>query len=89
MTEQLKPRTKPRRSLRRTVLSLGVAALVAAWLPFLVIYSGAPTPRSVAVTTVSGKQRAVIVTSASGTRSTLLASAAPNVQPTLVSTRSS
>jgi hypothetical protein len=89
MTDQSKPRTKRRRSLYRTVLSLGVAALVAAWLPFLVLYTAAPTQRAVAVTSVAGKQRTVIVTSASGTRSTVLASAAPNVQPTLVSTHSS
>jgi hypothetical protein len=89
MTDRLKPRMKPRRSLFRTVLSLGVAALVAAWLPFLVLYGGASAPRTAVVTTVSGNQRAVIVTSASGTRSTVLASAAPSGQPTLVSTRSS
>jgi hypothetical protein len=89
MTNQLKPRSKPRRSLYRTVLSLGVAALVAAWLPFMVLYTSAPAPRRTVVTAVSGKQRAVIVTSASGTRSTVLASAAPNAQPTYVSTRSS
>ena len=34
-------RPRPRASLRRTVLGIAVAALLAAWLPFSVFYMGA------------------------------------------------
>jgi hypothetical protein len=42
-----------RRSLYRTVLSLAIAALVAAWLPFSVLYVTALNKRSTPMTAIS------------------------------------
>ncbi len=58
MTEQppSKPTTQaPRRrpSLYRTVLSLGIAAIVAAWLPFSVLYIDALSKRAATVNSTS------------------------------------
>ncbi len=77
MTEQAssKPmaRAAPRRaSLYRRVLSLGIAAVVAAWLPFSVLYVSALSNRAATVSAVSapragsGAPTRQVVTTASG-----------------------
>jgi len=66
MTE-LPPR-RGRPSLYRTVLSIAVAALIAAWLPFSVMYVDALNKRvAVPATVVTSKSgRAVVITRTSG-----------------------
>ncbi len=68
-----RPRSRP--ALYRTVLSLAVAALVAAWIPFSVFYvsalntHSAPTAISAPATASAGARagnRPVIITTASG-----------------------
>jgi hypothetical protein len=65
--------TNPRRharSLYRTVLSLAIAAVVAAWLPFTVMYVTAlhKPPASVAAISAPGATRSTtrVITTASG-----------------------
>ena len=58
MTEQTPakptaPAARPRPSLYRTVLSLGIAAIVAAWLPFSVLYINALSKRVATVNATS------------------------------------
>jgi hypothetical protein len=66
MTEHPPRRRRP--SLYRTVLSIAVAVLVAAWLPFSVMYVDALNKRAaVPATVVSSKSgRPVVVTRTSG-----------------------
>ena len=59
MTNQAQPPVgtsggRRRLSLYRTVLSVAVAALVAAWLPFSVLYVNAVTKHAVTVATARG-----------------------------------
>ena len=69
--------TRRRRSVYRTVLSLGVAAIVAAWLPFSMLYINALSNRSAAA-------------SVSGTPSVQISSAGhPATTRTPVTTRTS
>ena len=69
MTDQTPPRrpapARPRRSLYRTVLSLGIAAIAATWLPFSFLYINALNHRSPAVATLTAP-------SATGVRTTSL-----------------
>ena len=63
------PRTVPRRrrSLHRTVLSLAVAAVVAAWLPFSVFYFGAlAKPPAISTVAVKNGHPVVITRTSSG-----------------------
>jgi hypothetical protein len=58
MTDQTPPKAPPRgarrrASLYRTVLSLGIAAIVAAWLPFSVLYINALSNRVATVKATS------------------------------------
>jgi hypothetical protein len=58
MTDQTPPKAparaaRRRASLYRTVLSLGIAAIVAAWLPFSVLYINALSNRVATVTATS------------------------------------
>jgi hypothetical protein len=69
MTDQTSPRraapARPRRSLYRTVLSLGIAAIAATWLPFSFLYINSLNHRSPAVA-------ALTAPSATGARATTL-----------------
>lgn len=51
-----------RRSLHRTIASIAVAALVAAWLPFTAFYVSALQPRPVIQTVAAGNGTRVITT---------------------------
>lgn len=87
--------THVRRPLYRTVLSLGIAALVAAWLPFTVLYVTAlrhkPAAQITSVTYSHGRPTIVTRTSGGQTITTAAGSTtgqqAPAVQP--VTTRAS
>lgn len=91
--------TKPRRrgrSLYRTVLSLAVAAIVAAWLPFSVMYVTALHKRPATVTAISapGANRSTtrVITTASGATRVVAVNGSPAAQtivPTPVVTRDS
>lgn len=88
-TSKINPRsTRPRRRpLYRTVLSIAVAAVVGAWLPFSVMYVNAVTKQPAHIAIVQGKGRTVVTSRTSGA-----AAAQPSPagqQPTFVSTRSS
>jgi hypothetical protein len=48
-----KPRARQRRSLYRTVLSLGIAAIAATWLPFSFLYINALSKHAATVTATS------------------------------------
>jgi hypothetical protein len=82
MTE-LPPRRR-RPSLYRTVLSIAVAALVAAWLPFSVIYVDALNKRAAAPATVvaSKSGRAVVITRTSGGQTVQTSAPATTGTPT-------
>lgn len=79
-------RTGRRRpSLYRTVLSLGIAAVVAAWLPFSMFYITAVNKRATPVSAISaphstGKTR--VVTTASGATQVVSASASTGTAST-------
>jgi hypothetical protein len=73
-----------RTSLRRTVLGIAVAALVAAWLPFLVLYTGTASNSSVVVS----KSGSAVVTKTSGGQ-TRVVSGSPSAVAQPVSTRTS
>jgi hypothetical protein len=78
--------TKPRRrrSLYRTVLSLAVAAVVAAWLPFTVMYVTALHKRPATVTAISapGATRSTtrVITTASGATRVIAVNGSPAAQ---------
>lgn len=68
MTDQTPPKApargaRRRVSLYRTVLSLGIAAIVASWLPFSVLYINALSNR---VATVKASSPVKIASAASG-----------------------
>jgi hypothetical protein len=103
MTDQTPPRrpapTRPRRSLYRTVLSLGIAAIAATWLPFSFLYINSLSHRSPAVAALTapsatGARSATLtpvttrVSAAAGATSAP-ASAAQTAAPTPVVTRAS
>jgi hypothetical protein len=91
--------TKPRRrtrSLYRTVLSLAVAAIVAACLPFSVMYVTALHKRPATVTAISApgatKSTTRVITTASGATRVVAVNGTPAPQafgPTPVVTRDS
>jgi hypothetical protein len=94
-----RPATTPRRrgrSLYRTVLSLAVAAMIAAALPFSAMYVTALHKRPANVTAISlpalSGNTARVITTASGTTRVVPASGSPGVPatfPTPVITRDS
>jgi hypothetical protein len=98
MTRTRQP-TNPRRharSLYRTVLSLAIAAVVAAWLPFTVMYVTAlhKPPASVAAISAPGATRSTtrVITTASGATRLVTVNGTPAGQaivPTPVVTRDS
>ncbi|HEX5194359.1 MAG TPA: hypothetical protein VFW09_16290 [Solirubrobacteraceae bacterium] len=82
MTDRTRPtatskRQSRRRSLYRHVLSLAVAAIVAAWLPFSVMYVSAVHRPPAPVATLSGPSHGAtrLVTTASGATKVVSASA--------------
>jgi cytoskeletal protein RodZ len=86
-----KPVRKPGRgrpSLYRTVLSLGIAAIVAAWLPFSVFYVSALNKRATTVTAVSAPHSTAgatrLVTTASGATRPVSVSGSASATPTRV-----
>jgi hypothetical protein len=83
MTDQTPPRrtaaARPRRSLYRTVLSLGIAAIAATWLPFSFLYLNSLNHRSPAVATLTAP-------SATGARTTTLTPVTTRVSGAPVST---
>ena len=91
--------TNPRRhtrSLYRTVLSLAIAAVVAAWLPFSVMYVTALHKRPPTVSAISapGATRTTtrVITTASGATRVVAVNGSPAAQafaPTPVVTRDS
>ena len=91
--------TNPRRhagSLYRTVLSLAIAAVLAAWLPFTVMYVTALHKRPASMTAISapGATRSTtrVITTASGTTRVVAVNGSPSAQaivPTPVVTRDS
>ena len=72
------------RSLYRTVLSLAIASVIAAWLPFSVLYVTALQKRPVTVTAISApgstRSTARIITTASGATRVVPASGSPVAQ---------
>ncbi len=62
---------RSRRSLRRTVLSVAVAALVAAWLPFSAFYVSAINSRQPVVQTVTGKNGVRVITTRTSSGQTI------------------
>ena len=105
MTEDRRPNPPPaptprrrRRSLRRTVLSLCAAAIVAAWLPFSALYINALNKHAAAigaariVHTSPGHAPVVVTTTASGrvvSSATTASGSAVASAPVTVSTRAS
>ena len=91
--------TKPRsrgRSLYRTVLSLAIAAIVAAWLPFTVMYVTALHKHPATVSAISApgatSSPTRVITTASGATRVVAVNGAPAAQafaPTPVVTRDS
>ena len=84
-----KPVRKPERrrpSLYRTVLSLAIAAIVVAWLPFSVFYVSALNKRVTAVTAISAPHSTAgttrVVTTASGATRAVSASGSASATPT-------
>ena len=80
-------RTGRRRpSLYRTVLSLGVAAVVAAWLPFSMFYITAVNKRATPVSAISAPHSTTgttrVVTTASGATQVVSASASTGAAST-------
>lgn len=82
--------TNPRRHARplyRTVLSLAIAAVVAAWLPFSVMYVTALHKRPASVTAISapGATRSTtrVITTASGAARVVAVNGAPASQATV------
>ena len=73
------------RSLYRMVLSLAIAAVIAAWLPFTMMYVTALHKRPATVTAVSvpGSTRSTarVITTASGATRVIPANASPAAQP--------
>ena len=66
-TPRARPTGRPRRPLYRMVLALAVAALVAAWLPFSVLYVAAlHKPAQVATVSYKGGTRIVTTRTSSG-----------------------
>lgn len=59
-THHAAPRRR-RPQLRRTLLGLTVAALLAAWLPFSILYINALTKHAVAVATAGGARVVTVV----------------------------
>jgi hypothetical protein len=97
MTEQpaSNPQTRPtpvartgrgRPSLYRTVLSLGIAAVVAAWLPFSMFYITALNKRATPVSAISAPHSTTgttrVVTTASGATQVVSASASTGAAST-------
>ena len=90
-------RTSRRRpSLYRTVLSLGIAAVVAAWLPFSMFYITALNKRATSVSTISAPHSTIgtahVVTTASGATQLVAANSSTGATagtPTPVTTRAS
>lgn len=90
-------RTSRRRaSLWRTVLSLGIAAVVAAWLPFSMFYITALNKRGTNVSAISASHSttgtARVVTTASGATRLVAANSSTGATagtPTPVTTRAS
>ena len=74
-----------RRPLYRTVLSLAIAAVIAVWLPFTMMYVTALHNRPAAVTKISvpgsARSTARVITTASGTTRVIPANASPGAQP--------
>ncbi|HUO71131.1 MAG TPA: hypothetical protein VMU39_10165 [Solirubrobacteraceae bacterium] len=85
------PRARRRSSLLRTVLGVAIAAVLAAWLPFTVMYVTALERRTAAVAVTWKSGHAVLTTKTSGGQT--IQTAAPASQPTQtpvsVTTRSS
>ena len=84
---------RARRPLYRTVLSLAIAALVAAWLPFTVFYvtalSHKPAPQAASVTYNHGQRVITTRTSGGQTVPTVIGTGGQVAQPaqTPVTTR--
>ncbi len=82
-----------RRSLYRTVLGVAVAALLAAFLPFTVMYVNALDKRAAAAVVTWKSGRPVLTTKTSGGQvvqtAAPVAAAAPTQTPVSVTTRSS
>ena len=74
-----RPKTR-RPSLYRRVLSLGVAAIVAAWLPFSVMYIGAVNKQATHMAAITaqhpGSAATRVITTASGATRVLAANSA-------------
>jgi hypothetical protein len=78
------PRRRQRPSLYRAVLSIAVAALVAAWLPFSVMYIDALNKRAAVLATVvtSKSGRAVVITKTSGGQAVQSSASVTTAKPT-------
>jgi hypothetical protein len=88
------PRTRGRPSLYRTVLGVAVAAVLAAWLPFTVMYVNALDHRTAAVAVTWKSGHPVLTTKTSGGQTVQAAAppssaAQPAQTPVSVTTRSS
>ena len=86
-TRQSTNQRRHARPLYRTVLSLAIAAVVAAWLPFTVMYVTALHKRPASVTAISapGATRSTtrVITTASGATRVVAVNGAPASQATV------